>query len=149
MIKENPKFMDIKLVIAGKNGWMYEESIESPSQFGISENVIFTGQIIDYDLPILFSGAHAFVSCSLEEGFGLPLLESIACETPAMVSDIPAFREIGEDKVVYVDPDSIEDIKKGFLEVISNPKMKDLKLLAQEFTWNKTAEKTLQIIKNL
>ena len=148
MIKENPKFMDIKLVIAGKNGWMYEESIESPSQFGISENVIFTGQIIDYDLPILFSGAIAFVSCSLEEGFGLPLLESIACETPAMVSDIPAFREIGEDKVVYVDPDSIEDIKKGFLEVISNPKMKDLKLLAQKFTWNKTAEKTLQIIKN-
>ncbi|PIR42372.1 hypothetical protein COV25_03520 [candidate division WWE3 bacterium CG10_big_fil_rev_8_21_14_0_10_35_32] len=145
-IKENPSIRDIKLVIAGKNGWMYEESLEAPSKFGISENVIFTGQVPDEDLPILFSGAHAFISCSLEEGFGLPLLESLACETPAMVSDIPAFREIGEDKIIYINPNDVKSIKHGFLEIISHPLTKNLDSLARKYTWEKTAEKTLKLL---
>ncbi len=148
-LKENPKLKNIKLVIAGKNGWMYEESLNSPSKFGVSENVIFTGPISSEDLPVLFSGAIAFVSCSLEEGFGLPLLESLACETPAMVSDIPSFREIGEDKVIYIDPNNTESIKNGFLEIVSNPLTKNLEGLARKYTWEKTAKETLQIMKDL
>ena len=128
---------------------MYEESLNSPSKFGVSENVIFTGPISSEDLPVLFSGAIAFVSCSLEEGFGLPLLESLACETPAMVSDIPSFREIGEDKVIYIDPNNTESIKNGFLEIVSNPLTKNLEGLARKYTWEKTAKETLQIMKDL
>lgn len=148
-LNENSKLKNIKLVIAGKNGWMYEESLNSPSKFGVSENVIFTGQIPSEDLPVLFSGAKAFVSCSLEEGFGLPLLESLACKTPAMVSDIPSFKEIGEDKVLYIDPNNTESIKNGFLEIISNPLTKNLDNLARKYTWEKTAKETLQLIKDL
>lgn len=148
-MNENSKLKNIKLVIAGKNGWMYEESLASAHKFGVSENVIFTGQIPSEDLPILFSGATAFVSCSLEEGFGLPLLESLACDTPAMVSDIPSFKEIGEDKVLYIDPDSTESIKNGFLEIVSNPLTKNLEGLARKYTWEKTANETLKLIKDL
>ena len=67
----NPKF---KLCISGKLGWYYEESITSPKKFGVEDSVLFLGRTSDSELPALLSGATAFVSTSLEEGFGLPLL---------------------------------------------------------------------------
>ena len=147
LLRKNPKLSKTKFVITGKNGWMYEKSIEAPKKYGVSKNVIFTGPVPDEDLPVLFSGAHAFISCSLDEGFGLPLLESLACNTPAMVSNIPSFKEIGEDKVIYVNPNDLKSIEQGFLEIISNPLTKGLEGLALKYTWEKTAKKTLKILR--
>lgn len=142
-IKNNAKYANTKLVVAGKNGWQYEESLKAPQKYSVSKNVIFTGPVPNEDLPILFSGAHAFVSCSLEEGFGLPLLEALSCNIPAMVSDIPAFREIGGNKVSYVNPDDIRSIESGFLMILTKPLKENLSELARKYSWEKTAKKTL------
>jgi glycosyltransferase involved in cell wall biosynthesis len=67
-------------VVAGGPGWLYEEIYAAPKKFGIEDKVKFLGFVENADLPILYSGATAFVYPSLYEGFGLPILEAFACE---------------------------------------------------------------------
>jgi len=109
-LKKNPDLADTHLLIVGKKGWDAEESYKAPKKFGVEANVLFPGFLSDDDLASLFSGAEAFISVSLEEGFGLPLLEAMACETPALVSDIPAFKEVGGEFPLYVQPNDYEEI---------------------------------------
>ncbi len=148
-IKENTDFENTKLLIAGKKGWDCEESLEAPQKFGVEKNVLFLGRVPDEDLPILFSGAVGHINISFEEGFGLPLLESMACGIPSVVSDIPAYCEVGGTLPIYVDPNNIEEIKKGILDLLGSKK--DINALIQRsklFTWEKTAEKTLKVLQN-
>ncbi|MFC1700196.1 glycosyltransferase family 4 protein, partial [Patescibacteria group bacterium] len=79
---------DLKLLIAGKRGWDFDESLSAPKKYGVGNKVMFLGRALDEDLPSLFSGAVGHINVSFEEGFGLPLLEALACETPSVVSDI-------------------------------------------------------------
>ena len=134
--------------IAGKLGWDYDDSIKAPKIFGIEKNVSYLGRVSDEDLPALISGSLALVNFSFEEGFGLPLLEAMACETKCLVSDIPPFREVCGDYAIYVNPNDTDDIKKGFLSTYnSSDKDKDKILKAKdramEFSWDKSAKKTL------
>lgn len=150
-LKEIPD-KDLVLLISGKKGWDYEESFNAPKKYGVENFVIFLGRTPDEDLPKLLSGAEAFISTSFEEGFGLPLLEALACETPAIISDIPAFREIGGNLPIYVDPRNPESIKDGILETINAKKDNNYTTKAREiankFTWEKTAQKTLKVFQN-
>ncbi|MBN1162321.1 glycosyltransferase family 4 protein [Patescibacteria group bacterium] len=152
-IKENSAFPDLKLLIAGKNGWNYKEVLEAPKRFGIEDSVQFLGRVPDKDLPILYSGAEAYISTSLEEGFGLPLLEALACEIPAIVSDIPAYREVGSYYPIFINPKEPESIKKSLTDLFINKPNKNImnkaKQYARSFTWENSAEKILEIMKNL
>ncbi len=147
--KNNPKF---KLCISGKLGWNYEESITSPKKFGVEDSVLFLGRTSDSELPALLSGATAFVSTSLEEGFGLPLLEALACETPCLVSDIDAFKALGKAFVMYVDPhDSLaiaESLQK-VCETVHDDSLKQARDYAKNLTWENSAKETLTVFKNL
>ncbi|NMB91500.1 glycosyltransferase family 4 protein [candidate division WWE3 bacterium] len=148
-LKEKKIPQDTKLLIAGKNGWDFEESLESPRKFGVENNVNFIGRVSDEDLPVLFSGSVGFVNCSFEEGFGLPLLEAMTCETPCMVSNIPAFKEIGKDIPIYINPKDSNSIKDGIVNLISRnydlERIKKAKDISSEFTWENTALKTLGV----
>ena len=105
---------ETQLVVVGKLGWAYEDSANAPQKFGVEKNVKFLGRIPDEDVPALISGAAAYVNPSLEEGFGLPLLESMSCGTPCLVSAIDAHKELGKDTVKYFDPENVLDIKIKF-----------------------------------
>jgi glycosyltransferase involved in cell wall biosynthesis len=151
-IKAHPELKDTKLLIVGKKGWMYEDSLEAPKKYGIENNVMFLGRVDDEELPALISGAQAFVNISFEEGFGLPLLESMACGVPAVVSDIPAFHEIGESIIRYVDPNDIESIKKGIFEELLDQRSPDIAALvsrAKLFTWENSAKQVLQVFEDV
>ncbi len=139
---------DLYLVIAGKEGWLYEESVRAPEKFGVHDKVLFLGRVPYGALPVLLSGAKALVNVSLEEGFGLPLLEAMACELPCLVSDIPAFKEVGADTVFYVDPRNVDAITRGMQQVLeaSAEKVRKAKERSLEFTWEKTAQKTLKVL---
>lgn len=84
------------LVIAGKLGWDYWEILAAPKKYGVEDRVKFLNYVDTADLPALYSGAVVFAYPSLFEGFGLPILESLACGLPVIASDIPAHREIFE-----------------------------------------------------
>ena len=152
-LKKNPDLSDTKLLIVGKTGWSSEESYGAPKKFGVEKNVLFPGFLPDEDLAALFSGAEAFISISLEEGFGLPLLEAMACETPALVSDIPAFKEVGGEFPLYVNPQDYEEIGNSIALIFhggyKRERIYGAKLRSQEFTWDRTAKKTLEIIQKV
>ncbi|MBI3341819.1 glycosyltransferase [Candidatus Curtissbacteria bacterium] len=75
-------------------GWDYNQIMARPRHLGIQDKVKFLGYVDHADLPGLYGGAQAFVFPSLFEGFGLPIVESLAVGTPVIASDIPAHREI-------------------------------------------------------
>lgn len=147
-INENPEMKNTLLLIAGKNGWDYQESLEAPDKFGITKNVKFIGRVPQEDLPALYSGSKGYINISYDEGFGLPLLESMACGVWSVVSDIPAHREVGGSLPIYVDPYNIENIKDGIFKIMTSDFDKNLLLdRAAGFSWKRTAEKTLEILK--
>jgi glycosyltransferase involved in cell wall biosynthesis len=152
-LSENQIPQNIKLLISGKKGWDYEESLEAPRKFGVENSVKFLGRVPDEDMPALFSGASAFINVSFEEGFGLPILEAMACEVPCVVSDIPPYREVGGKFPIYVDPRNVESIKEGIVKILSQPVNAEIingaKQRASEFTWEKTAQKILAIFQSV
>jgi glycosyltransferase involved in cell wall biosynthesis len=93
------------------------------------------------------------VNLSLEEGFGLPLLEAMSCEVPCLVSDIPAFEEIGSGFPVFADPNNIESIKEGMKTLLSGKilakHLEESRKYAQSFTWGNTAKRTLTVFEDL
>ena len=122
--------------------------IEAPDKFGITENVKFIGRVPQEDLPALYSGSKGYINISYDEGFGLPLLESMACGVWSVVSDIPAHREVGGSLPIYADPYNIENIKDGIFKIMTSDFDKSLLLdRAAGFSWKRTAEKTLEILK--
>jgi len=146
-ISENKNMKNTLLLIAGKKGWDYEKSLEAPQKYGVEKNVKFLGRVPEEDLPILYSGAKGYINVSFEEGFGLPLLESMACGVPSVVSNIPAHKEVGDYLPVYVDPNNIENIKDGIFEIMTRSfDKKDFIERSKNFSWKNTAEKTLEVL---
>ena len=146
-ISENKNMKNTLLLIAGKKGWDYEKSLEAPQKYGIEKNVKFLGRVPEEDLPVLYSGAKGYINVSFEEGFGLPLLESMACGIPSVVSNIPAHKEVGDYLPIYVDPNNIENIKDGIFEIMTRSfDKKDFIERSKNFSWKNTAEKTLEVL---
>jgi len=146
-ISENKNMKNTLLLIAGKKGWDYEKSLEAPQKYGVEKNVKFLGRVPEEDLPVLYSGAKGYINVSFEEGFGLPLLESMACGVPSVVSNIPAHKEVGEYLPIYVDPNNIENIKDGIFEIMTRSfDKKDFIERSKIFSWKNTAEKTLEVL---
>lgn len=85
---------NLNLVIAGKPGWDYQKILDLPKKLGIESMVKFLGYVDRQDLPSLYTSAAVFAHPSLFEGFGLPILEALACSCPVVASDIAAHREI-------------------------------------------------------
>ena len=141
-------FKDWKLVIVGDRAGIFE----SVSLKTDSPHVLFTGRLGDRDLLNLYCAAHAFVSPSVYEGFGLPPLEAMACGCPCVVSDIPPHREVCGDAPIYVPSHSLKNWVDGLREAAAwspdeRERRKQLGLrIAREFSWRKTAEKTLAIL---
>jgi len=144
---------DTLLVISGKKGWEYQESIDAPAKFNISGNVKFLDWIPQEDLPALISGAAAYINVSVEEGFGLTVLEAMACGTSVIISDIPAHREIGSTYCVYVNPHDTPGIAAAIRDVLLQPERGGItepaKDYANSFSWEKTARETLDIFTSL
>lgn len=146
-------YPDLSLLIAGKYGWGNEMSNVPPKADQVS-NVKLLGYVEKEDLAALYSGATAFIYPSLYEGFGLPILEAMACGCPAVVSNLGSMKELAVGSSVLVDPQSSESIAGGILKIIKDKKTKDeLKIKgikrAGEFSWDKTALQTLDVYHSL
>ncbi|MDE0311268.1 MAG: glycosyltransferase family 1 protein, partial [Caldilineaceae bacterium] len=86
-----------RLVIGGKKGWLYDEIFATVRELGLEHEVHFPGFVDDADLPALYSGAEFFAYPSLYEGFGLPVIEALACGTAVLTADNSCLPEAGGD----------------------------------------------------
>jgi glycosyltransferase involved in cell wall biosynthesis len=102
-----------KLVIGGKKGWLYDEIFARGQALGLTGQVLFPGYISDEDKAALLSGALAFVFPSLYEGFGLPILEAMACGTPVLTSNVSSLPEVAGEAALLVDPHDVAEMAKG------------------------------------
>lgn len=139
-----------QLVIAGKALWRESEIYRSVRENGLENHVVFTGYVPDEDLVQLYNQADVFVYPSLYEGFGLPVIEAMACGTPVVTSDSSSIPEVAGDAAMLVNPEDVESIAQGLETVVTNTSLKEALgrkgvEQARKFTWEKTAEQTLRI----
>jgi len=143
-------YPELSLVIAGKYGWG-DKKLKVKSE---KLKVRILGFVEKEDLASLYSGAEAFVYPSLYEGFGLPILEAMACGCPVITSNIGSMRELAAGFSVLVDPQSTDSIAENILKLLKNNdlrqelKIKGLKR-AGEFSWEKAALQTLEAYRGL
>jgi alpha-1,3-rhamnosyl/mannosyltransferase len=121
---------------------------------GLEQKVIWLGPVPEAALPALYSGATVFVFPSLYEGFGLPVLEAMACGAPVVCSNTSSLLEIGERAVCFFDPTQVEDICTALRQVLADPALRaDLRerglARAAQFSWQTTAQQTLALYSRL
>jgi glycosyltransferase involved in cell wall biosynthesis len=140
-----------QLVIAGKRGWLSDGIERRAAELGIADRVRFTGYVDDADVPALLSGALAFVFPSLYEGFGMPVLEAMACGTPVLTSSTSSLPEVAGDAALLVDPTNTAAIADGLMRLATNASLRDElrargPVHAARFSWERCAEATLRVL---
>lgn len=135
---------DLHYVIAGASGWLEDEMLQTIKRTGMNDCVHLLGLVEDRDLPALYSGATMLVMVSLYEGFGLPVLEAMACGTPVITSNLSSLPEIGGDAALLVDPYDTAAIRKAILEIETDADRRAQLiqagfLQAKQFTWMRAA----------
>jgi glycosyltransferase involved in cell wall biosynthesis len=138
------------LVLAGKITKHHRPVIELSKKLNLSHRVLFTDTIAEEDLPAIYKGADLFVLPSLYEGFGLVLLEAMACGAPVAASRISSIPEILGDAGDFFDPYSEDDMYDVCRKVLSDSEQRQKMQImgvkqAREFSWRKMAEETLRI----
>jgi len=142
----------VQLVIAGKWDARHPHPQRYVKKNQMQESVKFIGEVEDAELPMLYSSARCFVFPSLCEGFGLPVVEAMACGTPVACSDTPGLKETAGDAALFFDPENREDMTRKLARMMSDATLRAtlkekglgrIKLLS----WERTAEETLEIYK--
>ena len=137
----------VTLAIVGMSDFRFDR-IQDAAKDLPDGTVKLLGPIPDAHLPALYNLAEAFAYPSLAEGFGLPVLESMACGTPLLTSDRGALSEVAGDAALYIDPEDVESIADGLSRILADSLLRE-KLTAaglaraKSFTWTQTAQKTL------
>jgi glycosyltransferase involved in cell wall biosynthesis len=144
----------LQLVLAGQKGWLYDDILAQVRKLGLSDRVVLTGYVPDADLPALLSGALAFVFPSLYEGFGLPLLEAMACGTPAICSDASSLPEVAGDAALLVDPTDTEALADALARLVVDEGLRRELVergfrQMQRFSWRRCAEETLRVLEEV
>ena len=145
---------NLQLVITGKRGWLYEEIFTKVYQLGLEDEVIFTGYVAGSDLPALLSGASLFVMPSLYEGFGLPVLEAMACGVPVVCSNVSSLPEVAGEAAILVDPLDVGGMAAAMEQVLSDEELR-AKLSARgferarRFLWENCARETLAVLESV
>src|SRR5262249_5754640 len=142
-----------RLVLAGMRGFHAQRIEALVAELGLSEKTEIPGWLPREKVLDLYAHAHAFVYPSTFEGFGMPVLESLAAGIPTACSDIPPLREVAADAALYFDPQD-ENAIRAALERIGSDESMRTKLSqagpnrARPFTWERAVQSTLDVLKN-
>ncbi len=136
---------NMKLVVAGRLAWKYEEVQEMQENMPFKEDVKWVGYMNVDELSKVIGGAYALVYPSLFEGFGIPILEALQCNVPAIVSNTSSMPEVAGSGALLVDPNSVEDIANKMEQLYKDENLRS-KLIAaageqvKKFNWDKAAD---------
>jgi glycosyltransferase involved in cell wall biosynthesis len=139
------------LVIAGKQGWMYEDLLDKAGRLGVRDRTVFPGYIDDRDKATLISGALAFVFPSLYEGFGLPVIEAQACGCPVVASSTSSLPEVAGRGALLVDPGDTTALRDALWRISTDTPLRRSLVASgyanvRRFSWKACAETALHAI---
>ena len=143
-------YPDLKYLIIGKKGWYYDKIFKTVEELGLKGKVKFLGYQDDLNTAKILQKASALLYLSEYEGFGMPPMEAIYFNVPAIVSDIPVFREVYEGSATFVDIKNIDDVSKKIASVLKNVKPIDKnnkETQLEKYSWSNSVNKLLKIIK--
>jgi glycosyltransferase involved in cell wall biosynthesis len=145
---------DLKLVLAGRKGWKTKNIFKEYNSSKFKNDIIFLDYVETEDKDVLYSQAKIFVYPSFYEGFGFPPLEAMTYSIPTIVSNVSSLPEVVNDGAITVNPYKPKEIADALEELINNKELynylsKKGRERSEDFSWEKTADKYLQIFKNL
>ncbi|MBI5765644.1 glycosyltransferase family 4 protein, partial [Candidatus Falkowbacteria bacterium] len=145
------KYPELNLVLIGQAGNESEAIKQLISDSGLGEKIILPGYVPEEHLPTIINLAEVFLFPTLYEGFGLPIVQALACGTPVIASDLEPHREVAGDAAVFVDPRQPAEIADKIGLILSNKEYR--KLLrekglrrAEIFSWAETVRETLKFL---
>ncbi len=136
------------LVMVGKSRWQVREVYQAVEANNLENQIIFTGYVPEQDLVLLYNAAKVFVYPSFYEGFGLPVLEAMACGTPVITSNRASLPWVAGEAALLIDPDKPNELAEALTKVLTNDNLakemsrKGLEQAAR-FSWDDTATLTL------
>jgi glycosyltransferase involved in cell wall biosynthesis len=116
---------DLKLVIVGKRGWLYDEIFSAINNSVVRNKILYLDYIPETDLATIYKLAKFFVYPSIYEGYGVPILESMASGTPVITSNTSSLKEIAEGVAILVDPTKVEDLSEAMFRLSQNQSVRD------------------------
>lgn len=145
---------NLRLVLTGKKGWLYQNILAQAQRLGLESQVIFTGFVDEADLAALYSGAALFAMPSLYEGFCFPVLEAMACGTPAVCSNTSSLPEVVGDAALTFDPLDVEAMAAAMVQVLTDASLHTTLMArglkrARQFTWERCARQTLRVLEQV
>ncbi len=146
--------LEYPLVLSGAQGWRLPEWNALVTPLVESGEVILLGYLPRQQLLHVYASAVVFAYPSLYEGFGLPIIEAMACGTPVLTSNLGAMQEVAGDAAVTVDPMSIDDISQGLLTLLEDQERREMHIRqglvrGQIFTWDHCATQTLDVYQHV
>ncbi len=146
--------LDVMLVIAGGKGWLDDPIYQSLDALQLREHVHLIGFADDADLPTLYSAAQVTAFPSLYEGFGLPIIESMACGTPVVTSNVSSMPEAAGMAALLIDPLSVDELTGALARLLTDDGLRtDLiqqgYAQASRFTWSRSAQDLLTVYRRL
>jgi glycosyltransferase involved in cell wall biosynthesis len=147
-------FTDLRFVLAGPRTWKQTPIEAIVDRLSIGDSVHMTGSLTDADLPALYNEAELFVFPSLYEGFGLPVLEAMACGTPVLTSNVSSLPEVAGDAAILIDPHDVHAIASGMRRALEDSALRaDLRAKglarASQFTWDRAARETIAVYEHV
>lgn len=143
---------ELKLVFAGEKAWMWEGVAKRIEMSSVKDDIIITGKIPFCDMPVLLKNANIFVFPSLYEGFGIPVLEAMASGVPVISANNSSLPEVGGDATLYFEGSDFNDLSLKIQSILDSPTMRGELIKkgterVKEFSWEKCAIRTLDVIK--
>jgi glycosyltransferase involved in cell wall biosynthesis len=143
-----------QLAIVGKAQWRASKAFDMVQSLGLKEDVRFTGYVSTEDLLALYNAARVLVYPSLYEGFGLPVLEAMACGTPVICSDATSLPEVAGDAALLIDPHREDELARAIQGVVLDASLAESLSTrglrrAREFSWKRTADETVGIYRKV
>ena len=149
-----PKNKRLPLLLGGGKGWLYEDIFERITRYGLQDDVRLLGFLPADELPLWYNSAEAFLYPSIFEGFGLPVLEAMACGVPVVISDASSLPEVGANAGLCLPPHDVMAWHDALVRIIDDADWRaeaSAKGLteAQRYSWQKTALATIQSYKKV
>ncbi len=137
-----------KLVIAGNPGWLSEAIIHQIKNSPVATDIYLPGYISPDDLPSLYKLADLYILPSLYEGFGLPVLEAMACGTPVVVANNSSLPEVAGSAGLYFQATNPQSLKTTIIQALAQASLLRRRgyLQVRKFSWQKTAQQTLEVL---